>query len=88
MVERIRKMLIEGIRPSEIPQRIITFSLLEPEKAINKWRTKLEPWMVSVFEEACLPLMKLTGYKPTYGSESLQHDLSQALLEKPLSILP
>ena len=88
MVERIRKMLIEGIRPSEVPDRIVTFSLVEPVELINKWRTKLEPWMVSVFEEACLPLMKLTGYKPTYGSESLQHDLSQALLEKPLSILP
>lgn len=82
MSERINKWLVEGIMPNEITDQIMyTFSLVEdPQAAVNKWRTEADPWMVSVFEEVCLPVMKFSGYLPTHGSEKLQHDLNNSLL--------
>ena len=83
MAERIMMWLTGDSQPTQINKEIMyTFSLVQnPQSVVNKWRTEQDPSMISVFEEGCLPVMKLTGYRPTQGSKSLQHDLDKSLLE-------
>lgn len=45
----------------------------------EKWRFLENPSLVSLFEEACSPLMKTVGYISVHGSESLQLDKSKPL---------
>ena len=47
--------------------------------SVVKWRFRENPSLVSLFEEACSPLMKTVGYISVNGSESLQHDKSKPL---------
>ena len=43
---------------------------------VDKWRFHEKPSLVSLFEEACSPLMENIGYTLVNGSENLQHDES------------
>lgn len=42
----------------------------------EKWRFHEKSSLVSLFEEACSPLMEIIGYTLGNGSENLQHDES------------
>ena len=54
---------------------------------IDKWRFRENSSRVSVFEEACRPLMKAMGYVFINGSENLQHDDSKALITPDIPFL-
>ena len=47
--------------------------------SIEKWRFREKPSLVSLFEEACSPLMKIVGYISVNGSENTQHNKSKPL---------
>ena len=72
---------IKGIPPPG--QRTSRYLALVVSKTvsatIDKWRLRENPSLVSLFEEACSPLMKTVGYISVNGSESLQHDKSKPL---------
>ena len=46
---------------------------------IDQWRLRLNPSLVSLFEETCESLMKEMGYTFVNGSEQLQHNISKPL---------
>ncbi|KAL9979931.1 hypothetical protein ACROYT_G008452 [Oculina patagonica] len=46
---------------------------------IDHWRLRVNSSLVSLFEEACGPLMKAMGYIFVNGSEQLQHNISKPL---------
>ena len=52
---------------------------------IDHWRFDQDPWLISVFEEACEPLMNLMGYIPVY--DSLQINNSKPLIAKEIPLL-
>ena len=52
---------------------------------IDHWRFDQDPWLVSLFEEACEPLMNLMGYIPVY--DSLQINNSKPLIAKEIPLL-
>ncbi|XP_020632046.1 carbohydrate sulfotransferase 3-like [Orbicella faveolata] len=86
MVESIYKWIVEGEKP--VGTGVSTFKVSENDvKRIGHWRFDRDSSLVSLFEEACAPLMKLTGYIFANGSEHLQHDLSEPLLTKEIPFL-
>ena len=52
---------------------------------IDHWRFDQDPWLVSLFEEACAPLMNLMGYIPLY--DSVQINNSKPLIAKEIPLL-
>ena len=86
MVESIHKWIVEGERLVGIRAATFTVSANDVNR-IAHWRFDRDPSLVSLFEEACAPLMKLTGYIFVNGSENLLHDRSKPLLSKEIPIL-
>ena len=72
---------INGIPPpGGRTSRFVGLVLSKTDNAsIDKWRFRENPSLVSLFEEACSPLMKILGYISVNGSESLQHNKSKPL---------
>ena len=86
MVESIYKWIVEGKKPAGTGAS--TFQVSENDvNRIGHWRFDRDSSLVSLFEEACAPLMELTGYIFVNGSEHLQHDLSKSLLTKEIPFL-
>ena len=84
MVESIYKWIVEGKKPAGTG----AFQVSENDvNRIGHWRFDQDSSLVSLFEEACAPLMELTGYIFVNGSEHLQHDLSKSLLTKEIPAL-
>ena len=86
MVESIYKWIVEGKKPVGTGAATFTVSGNDVNR-IGHWRFDRDSSLVSLFEEACAPLMKLTGYIFVNGSEHLQHDLSRPLLSKEIPVL-
>ena len=86
MVESICKWIVEGKKPVGTGAATFTVSGNDVNR-IGHWRFDRDSSLVSLFEEACSPLMKLTGYIFVNGSEHLQHDLSWPLLTKEIPVL-
>lgn len=78
MADTITKWILEGVKPIKSSRKAFSIAK-ESEHQINHWRFDQEPEMISLFEEYCLPMMKLAGYVPIHGSEDLQHNLSRSL---------
>lgn len=81
MVESIYQWIVKDERPVRTSKSSFKVS----EKDVNRighWRFDRDFSLVSLFEEACAPLMKLTGYIFVNGSEHLQHDLSKLLTKE------
>ena len=72
---------IKGIPPpGQRTSRYLALVVSKTDTAtIDKWRLRENPSLVSLFEEACSPLMKTVGYISVNGSESLQHNKSKPL---------
>ena len=86
MVESMHKWIVEGEKV--VGTGAATFTVSENDvNRIGHWRFDRDSSLVSLFEEACAPLMKLAGYIFVNGSEQLQHDLSKPLLTKEIPIL-
>ena len=86
MVESIYKWIVEGEKPAGTG--VSTFQVSENDvNRIGHWRFDRDSSLVSLFEEACAPLMELTGYSFVNGSKHLQHDLSKPLLTKEIPFL-
>ena len=86
MVESIYKWIVEGEKL--VGTGAATFTVSENDvNRIDHWRFDRDSSLISLFEEACAPLMKLTGYIFVNGSEHLQHNLSKPLLTKEMPIL-
>ena len=86
MVESIYTWIVDGENPVATDGK--TFQVSENDvKRIGHWRFDRDSSLVSLFEEACAPLMELTGYIFVNGSEHLQHDLSKSLLTKEIPFL-
>ena len=84
MVESIYKWIVEGEKPAGTG----AFQVSENDvNRIGHWRFDRDSSLVSLFEEACAPLMELTGYIFVNSSEHLQHDLSKTLLTKEIPAL-
>ena len=86
MVDSIYKWIVEGETPVGTGAATFTVSGNDVNR-IGHWRFDRDFPLVYLFEEACAPLMKLTGYIFVNGSEQLQHDLSKPLLTKEIPIL-
>ena len=86
MVESIYEWIVKGKMP--VGTGAATFKVSENDlNRIGHWRFDRDSSLVSLFEEACAPLMKLTGYIFVNGSEHLQHNLSKPLLTKEIPFL-
>ena len=86
MVDSIYKWIVEDENP--VRTGAATFTVSESDvNRTSHWRFDRDSSLVSLFEEACAPLMKLTGYTFLNGSEQLQHDLTKPLLAKEISFL-
>ena len=72
---------IKGIPPSgRDTSRYLALVISRTDTAtIDKWRFRESPSLVSLFEEACSPLMKSVGYLSVNGSENLQRDKGRPL---------
>ena len=72
---------IKGIPPpGEGTLRYLALVISKTDtSSVEKWRFRENPSIVSLFEEACSPLMKTVGYISVNGSENLQHDSSKPL---------
>ena len=86
MVESIYKWIVEDEKPVGTGTATFTVSGDDVNR-IGHWRFDRDSSLVSLFEEACAPLMKLTGYIFLNGSEHLQHDPSKSLLTKEIPFL-
>ena len=51
---------------------------------IDHWRFEQDPWLISVFEEVCTPLMKLMGYISVYDSGQINNNKPLIAEEIPL----
>ena len=81
MVESIYRWIVEGEKPEGTGGS--TFKVSENNaKRTDHWRFDRDSSLVFLFEEACAPLMKLSGYIFVNGSEHLQHDVGKPLLTK------
>jgi len=80
MVETISKW-IKGIPPPDgsISRLHATVLSNTDTATVDKWRFRESSSLVSLFEEACGPLMKAMGYTFVNGSETLQHNNSKPL---------
>ena len=86
MVDSIYKWIVEGEKPAGTGAS--TFKVSENDiNRIGHWRFDRDSSLISLFEEACAPLMKLTGYIFVNGSEHLLHELSKPLLTKEIPFL-
>ena len=72
---------IKGIPPpGRDTSRYLALVISRTDTAtVEKWRFRENPSLVSLFEEACSPLMKSVGYLSVNGSENLQRDKSRPL---------
>ena len=72
---------IKGIPPpGRDTSRYLALVISRTDTAtVEKWRSRENPSLVSLFEEACSPLMKSVGYLSVNGSENLQRDKSRPL---------
>ena len=86
MVESIHKWIVDGEKLAGTGAATFTVSANDVNR-IGHWRFDRDSSLVSLFEEACAPLMKLIGYIFVNGSEQLQHDRSKPLLTKEIPIL-
>ena len=86
MVESIYQWIVKGEKLEGTGGS--TFKVSENDvKRIAHWRFDRDSSLVSLFEEACAPLMKLTGYIFVNGSVDLQHDLNKPLLSEEIPFL-
>ena len=86
MVDSIHQWIVKGEMPEGTGGS--TFKVSENDvKRTGHWRFDRDSSLVSLFEEACAPLMKLTGYIFVNGSEYVQHDVSKPLLTKEIPFL-
>ena len=86
MVESIYKWIVDGEKPVGTEGK--TFKVLENDVTrLGHWRFDRDSSLVSLFEEACTPLMELIGYIFVNGSEHLQHDLSKPLFTEEIPFL-
>lgn len=86
MVKSIYEWIVEGKKPAKTSAAAFTVSENDVHR-IDHWRSDRDPSLVSLFEKACAPLMKLMGYIFVNGSEHLQHNLSKPLLTKDIPLL-
>ena len=86
MVESIYRWIVKGEKPERTGGS--TFKVSENNaKRSDHWRFDRDSSLVFLFEEACAPLMKLTGYIFVNGSEYLQHNFAKALQTKEIPFL-
>ena len=86
MVETIHKWIVDGENPVAADGK--TFQIGENNvNTLGHWRFDRDSSLVSLSEEACAPLMELTGYIFVNGSGYLQYDLSKPLLTKEIPVL-
>ena len=86
MVESIYQWIVKDVRPVRTSRSSFRVSENDVER-IGHWRFDRDSSLVSLFEKACAPLMKLIGYIFVNGSEHLQHDRSKPLLTKEIPFL-
>ena len=86
MVESIYQWIVKDVRPVRTSRSSFRVSENDVER-IGHWRFDRDSSLVSLFEKACAPLMKLIGYIFVNGSEHLQHDRSKSLLTKEIPFL-
>ena len=53
---------------------------------INSWRSVQDPWLVSLLEEACAPLMKLMGYNLVNEPGHINRNDSKPLITKEIPL--
>ena len=81
MVDAINKWLVESKPLLNITKS--QFSLNDVSR-MNSWRLDRDPWLVSLFEEACAPLMKLMGYISVNDPDHID---SKRLITKEIPLL-
>ena len=88
MAKSIYEWIVEGKKPSEIKKGSGPFTISEDDTSrIYHWRSDRDPSFISLFEEACAPLMKEMGYILLNGSKDLQYDLNKPLMNKDIPFL-
>lgn len=84
MVDGIKKWIEEG-KPL-VNTTGTQFSENDASR-VNSWRTYRDPSLVSLFEEACAPLMKLMGYISVNDTGHMQYNDSKPLITKEIPLL-
>lgn len=84
MVDDIKKWIVEG-RPL-VNTTGTQFSENDVSR-VDRWRTDRDPSQVSMFEEACAPLMKLMGYILVNDTGHVQYNDSKPLITKEIPLL-
>lgn len=82
MVDSIKKWIVEG--KNLVNTTRTQFSANDVSR-MDHWRFDRDPSLISLFEEACAPLMKLMGYISVYDSSQINN--SKPLIAKEIPLL-
>ncbi|XP_078384729.1 carbohydrate sulfotransferase 4-like [Oculina patagonica] len=84
MVDDIKKWIEEG---TPLVNTTGTQFSENDASRVNSWRTDRDPSLVSLFEEACAPLMKLMGYISVNDTGHAQYNDSKPLITTDIPLL-